>query len=273
MLRRTLTALAGIPVLFAAVWWGAPGLTVLLLLIAGLGLREFYRLLPQGPDILPIALGTLWAISLILGGQAASGLSSFLIISSIILAAGAFVGMLWLVAFYPEDRPHIAALYLWGGPIFVGFFLAHSLALLEIGATSDVGRDWLLLTLFTVFATDTGAFLVGRSIGKHPMAPVVSPNKTWEGAIGGMAMALVAVVVLGLIFDVAAPRWQQIVIGATVGVVSQLGDLFESKLKRLSNAKDAGSMIPGHGGVLDRLDSVAVTIPVVYYILATVFEL
>ena len=104
------------------------------------------------------------------------------------------------------------------------------------------------------------------------MAPNISPHKTWEGAIGGLALALVAVVVLGLLFDVAVPRWQQIVIGATVGVVSQLGDLFESKLKRFSNAKDAGSIIPGHGGVLDRLDSVVVSIPVVYYLLATVFE-
>ena len=272
MLRRTFTALAGLPILVAAAWWGAPGLTILVLVIAVQGLREFYRLLPPGIGPLPVALGTLWAISLIIGAQAGSSLGSFLIISSIILASGAFVGLLWLAAYYSGDRPHIAALYLWGGPIFVGFFLAHSLALREIGATGDAGRDWLLLTLFTVFATDTGAFLVGRSIGRHYMAPNISPHKTWEGAVGGLALALVAVVVLGLLFDVTAPRWQQIVIGATVGVVSQLGDLFESKLKRFSNAKEAGSIIPGHGGVLDRLDSVVVSIPVVYYLLATVFE-
>lgn len=272
MLLRTITALAGIPVLVAAAWWGAPGLTILVLVIALQGLREFYRLLPPGIGPLPVALGSAWAISLVLGAQAGSDLGSFLIISSIILASGAFVGLLWIAAYYTGDRPIIAALYLCGGPIFAGFFLAHSLALREIGATGDVGRDWLLLTLFTVFATDTGAFLVGTSIGKHPMAPSISPSKTWEGTVGGLALAMAAVVVLGLLFDVAPPLWQQIVIGATVGVAAQLGDLFESKLKRLSNAKDAGNIIPGHGGVLDRLDSVVVAIPVVYYLLTTVFE-
>ena len=92
------------------------------------------------------------------------------------------------------------------------------------------------------------------------------------GAAGGLACAVVAAIVLGIAFDLAAPRWQLLVIGVIVGVVSQGGDLFESKLKRLSQAKDSGSIIPGHGGVLDRLDSVVVSIPVVYYLLATVFE-
>ena len=77
---------------------------------------------------------------------------------------------------------------------------------------------------------------------------------------------------LGLLFNVSPPRWQLVVIGATVGVLSQWGDLLESKVKRVSSVKDAGSMIPGHGGVLDRLDSVVISVPAVYYLLATVFE-
>ena len=79
-------------------------------------------------------------------------------------------------------------------------------------------------------------------------------------------------VLVGLVFDLEIARWQQVVIGATVGAVSQFGDLFESKLKRLSNAKDAGSIIPGHGGVLDRLDSILFALPAIYYLLGTVFE-
>ena len=272
MVQRTLTASVGIPVLAAAVWWGAPWLTILVALIAAQGVREVYRLLPKGLGPLPVALGALWAISLVLGAQAGSSLNSFLTVSAVILAAGAYVGLLWMVAYYSGGRYLTASLYLIGGPAYVGFLLSHSLILRDIGETGDVGRDWLLLALLLAFATDTGAFLVGRSFGRHRLAPSISPNKTWEGAAGGLAWAVAAAFILSLALGLNTPRWQQAVIGATVGVLSQLGDLFESKLKRVANVKDAGNIIPGHGGVLDRLDSVVVSIPVVYYLLATVFE-
>ena len=272
MLQRTVTALVGLPVILGAVWWGAPWLTILVLLIAAQGVREVYRLLPPGTGALPVTLGILWAVALVLGSQAASGLNNFLIISAGILAAGSFTGLLWLVAYYTGGRYLIAMVYLAGGPVFAGFLLAHTLALRNIGESSDVGRDWLLLALLVIFAADTGAFLVGRTVGKHQMAPSVSPNKTWEGAAGGLVWAVVAAVVLGLLFDVSPPSWQLAVIGATVGVLSQWGDLLESKVKRVSNVIDAGSIIPGHGGVLDRLDSVVISIPAVYYLLVTVFE-
>ena len=278
MFLRMVTGLVGIPVIVAAVWWGAPWLTVLVLVVAALGIRELYRLLPPSIGPLPVVFGLLWVIALVLGAQVASGLNNFLLISAGILSAGAFIGLLWLVAYYSGARFLTAALYLIGGPVYVGFFLAHSLALRDIGESGDLGRDWLLFTILVVMATDTGAYLTGRTFGKHSMAPSISPNKTWEGAAGGLLWAIVTAIALGLIFEAAGPldfiipRWQQIIIGATVGVLAQFGDLFESKLKRLSNVKDAGSIIPGHGGVLDRLDSVVVCIPPVYYLLVTVFE-
>ena len=141
------------------------------------------------------------------------------------------------------------------------------------------GRSWVLPSLIAVvWATDTGAYLTGRTLGKHAMAPSISPNKTWEGAAGGFLSAIVTAIALGLIFeavsplDLAVPRWQQIIIGATVGGLAQWGDLFESKLKRISNVKDTGSIIPGHGGVLDRLDSILISVPAVYYLVSPVFS-
>jgi len=276
LLQRTLTATVGIPVVVAAVWFGAPWLTILVAVLAVQGVRELYRLRPKGMPPLPAALGVIWTIFLVVGAQSSSSLSSFLAISGIILAVGAFLCLLWLIAYYTSGRPLTAFLYLLAGPVYVGFLLAHSLALREIGDSiadsSQAGRDWLLLTILIVFATDTGAYLSGRAFGSRPLAPVISPNKTWEGAAGGFFFAVVVAIVVGYALDLATPRWQQIVIGASVGVISQLGDLFESRLKRLSNVRDAGSIIPGHGGVLDRLDSVVVSIPLVYYLLATVFE-
>ena len=166
--------------------------------------------------------------------------------------------------------------YLILGPFYIGFLLATALMLREITGselegTADLGRSWLLFALLVTFAVDTGAYLVGRSLGSRPMAPSISPNKTWEGSVGGFVSAVAAALVLGVVFDLGIPVWQQAVIGAVVGVVAQWGDLIESKLKRLADVKDAGSIIPGHGGLLDRLDSMLLSLPAVYFLLVTVF--
>ena len=272
MIPRVLTALVGIPILVAAIWWGSPWLTALVALIVVLGIRELYSMLPPGTGPLPVVLGALWCVALVLGGQASTGLSSFLKISAGIWLAGAFVALVWLIALHPGRRHVVAGIYLLAGPLYIGFLLAHSLALREAGATEALGRNWLLLALALAFANDTGAFLIGRSLGMHRMAPSISPNKTWEGSIGGLVFAIAASLVLGQFLELDISRWQQAVIGTAVGVLGQMGDLAESKLKRIAKVKDAGSIIPGHGGVLDRLDSVVVSVPTVYYLVAVVFE-
>jgi phosphatidate cytidylyltransferase len=272
LVPRVLTALVGIPILIAAIWWGTPWLTVLVVLAAVLGIRELYHLHHSEASPLPVSVGTLWVTAFVLGGQAASDLNGFLIISLGIFIGGAFIATLWFIAVY-RGRDFLPALaYLVVGPVYVGFLLAHALMLRELEGATDLGRNWLLFALLVTFATDTGAFFVGRSIGRHQMAPIISPNKTWEGALGGFILAVIAAPVLGSLLDLGLERWQHATIGATVGVVSQVGDLFESKLKRISQVKDTGSIIPGHGGILDRLDSLLVSIPMVYYLVSLVFE-
>ena len=284
MLQRSLTALVGIPILVGAIWLGAPWLTVLVVAVGLAAIWELYRMTPAGVGPLPIVLGAAWVLAMLSGAQAASGRDNFLIISGGVLAAGSFVALLWFIAFYRGDDSvgnkniPIGLGYLILGPIYVGFLLAHALMLREItgsGAeiegTSDFGRSWLLFALLVTFAVDTGAYLVGRSVGRRPMAPSISPNKTWEGSLGGFASAVAAALVLGLVFDLGVPAWQQAMIGGVVGVVGQWGDLIESKLKRIADLKDASSIIPGHGGLLDRLDSVLLTLPAVYYLIVTVF--
>ena len=284
MLQRSLTALVGIPILVGAIWLGAPWLTVLVVAVGLATIWELYRMTPAGVGPLPIVLGAAWVLAMLSGAQAASGRDNFLIISGSVLAAGSFVALLWFIAFYRGDDSvgnkniPIGLGYLILGPIYVGFLLAHALMLREItgsGAeiegTSDFGRSWLLFALLVTFAVDTGAYLVGRSVGRRPMAPSISPNKNWEGSLGGFASAVAAALVLGLVFDLGVPAWQQAMIGGVVGVVGQWGDLIESKLKRIADLKDASSIIPGHGGLLDRLDSVLLTLPAVYYLIVTVF--
>ena len=271
MIQRVLTALVGIPLLVTVIWIGAPWLTLLLLLVVILGIWELYRLSPADGQSLPTLLGIIWVMAFVLGGQAASGPSHFLSISLVVFGCGSFLSLLWLVAFFRGPGLGIKTAYLIGGPIYVGFLLGHVLVLRDLGGGDSLGRDWVLFALLVTFATDTGAFLVGKAIGRHPMSLQISPNKTWEGAAGGFCLAMIAAGVLPQWLELGLFRWQLWVIGATVGVVAQTGDLLESKLKRISGVKDAGGMIPGHGGILDRLDSLVISLPVVYYLVTLVF--
>ncbi len=130
----------------------------------------------------------------------------------------------------------------------------------------DAGLQWTALAFLVTFATDTSAYAVGRAVGRRKLAPSISPGKTWEGAIGGLVGAAAATAALvALLGGIETRLLPAIALGLGVGVVAQAGDLLESKVKRMAGAKDSGRLIPGHGGLLDRLDSLLPVFPLVYY--------
>ena len=168
--------------------------------------------------------------------------------------------------------------WLWtvAGVIYVGWLGAHFIALRGVeGAAGgfsglDTGRRWVIIALVATFAADTFAYFVGHLWGKHKMAPSISPSKTWEGAAGGFVGGLGATLLLAYVLGIARGiswnfGWKLIVLGCLIPIFALLGDLVESKFKRSTGVKDAGSIIPGHGGILDRLDSILFTVFVVYY--------
>ncbi|MDZ7638074.1 MAG: phosphatidate cytidylyltransferase [Bryobacterales bacterium] len=128
---------------------------------------------------------------------------------------------------------------------------------------------WLLLALAINWVGDTAAFAVGRLIGRHKMAPVISPAKSWEGAVGSLTISVVAATFYIRWFSPETPLPFAIVLAALANVAGQVGDLAESALKRGAGVKDSGAMLPGHGGWLDRLDSSLFSMPVVYTLLLT----
>lgn len=139
---------------------------------------------------------------------------------------------------------------------------AFSLSILVI-AEAPVGRGLLLYALFLVFAADTGAYFCGRRFGRRRLAPAVSGGKTWEGFVGGLASVAVFTLVGGALLDVQAERWLPwLGIGLVAAALSVAGDLFISVLKREAGAKDSGRLLPGHGGLLDRMDSLLAALPV-----------
>jgi phosphatidate cytidylyltransferase len=131
-----------------------------------------------------------------------------------------------------------------------------------------IDRYWLLYALAINWVGDIAAFYTGRSLGRHKLAPRVSPAKSWEGAVGSMAATIVAGVVYGRVTGLPLPAWQFAALSAVSNVAGQVGDLAESALKRGAGVKDSGTLLPGHGGFLDRLDSSLFTLPVVYFFLS-----
>jgi phosphatidate cytidylyltransferase len=157
------------------------------------------------------------------------------------------------------------------GVIYVAFLASHMILLRELPLLVDLpyadGASFVFLAFAVTWASDTGAFAIGRLFGRTPLLTRVSRNKTWEGAFGGVAAAGLAGWVASQTFAPYLDAPHAVIVGALASLVGLLGDLFESMLKRDAEVKDSGRIIPGHGGVLDRFDSLLFTVPLIYYFL------
>lgn len=131
----------------------------------------------------------------------------------------------------------------------------------------DHGRWWVLFLIVVIWANDTLAYFTGRLVGRHKLSPVVSPNKTIEGAVGGIIGGVAAALIMNRYMDLGLGPFAAAALAVVLGLVAMGGDLVESVIKRGAGAKDSGTIIPGHGGMLDRIDSIIFPIPVLYYFL------
>lgn len=171
------------------------------------------------------------------------------------------------------DLLHRARLMRGGGPVLldgvralagVAYVILPFAALTSL-RLGDTGLQWTALAFLVTFATDTSAYAVGRAAGRRKLAPSISPGKTWEGALGGLVGAAAAAAALvALLGDIENLLLPAVALGLGIGLVAQAGDLLESKVKRMADVKDSGRLIPGHGGLFDRLDSLVPVFPLVY---------
>ena len=251
---RLLTAAVGIPLLLLLVLVGGPLYTAVVAAALALGFIEFARALALGRT----ALSAAGAITVAALAVAAHGGGGALVA---VLSAGVVASLVALVA---HGEPP-ASLTPWAltlaGVLYAGLLGQHAIGLRIL----PDGRDWVLFALFTTFATDTGAYAIGRALGRHKLAPRLSPGKTVEGAAGGLIAGAAAAAALNAALDLGQPPAAILVLGMAAAVAAQLGDLAESLIKRAAGVKDMGTIIPGHGGVLDRLDSLLFVLPLVYY--------
>ncbi len=178
------------------------------------------------------------------------------------LILGSIMSFIRSISVFPNQNRFFESLGkqllgLWYLPLFIPFFI---LVRLE-----PRGLKWLFFLLAVNYAGDTGAYYMGRTLGRHKLAPMVSPQKTLEGSLGGLAANILVAWIFQMTLFSSRSFLQMVSLSLTIGVVSQVGDLLESMLKRAARVKDSGSIFPGHGGLLDRMDSLLLPVPLLYF--------
>jgi phosphatidate cytidylyltransferase len=251
---RVLTALALGAVILLALFAAPPAVTAgVFALIVLAGAWEWSAFLKgasvagRGGFVLLIAGLCVW------GAHAIREPPNFLLMVYV-ASCGWCLALIWIMV-APTRAPFWAALLMG-----VLALVPTLLALMHIDAHWSHGAQWALYVMLLAFAADTGAFFAGRSFGRHKLAPRVSPGKTWEGVAGGVVAVALVGVAGGWWFDL--PRLPFLLLSLVAGMFSVVGDLTESLLKRNAGLKDSGALFPGHGGVLDRIDSITAAAPV-----------
>jgi phosphatidate cytidylyltransferase len=256
LVSRVVVALVGLPLVLLVVWAGGWWLFALAGVAAVLALHEYALMIRS---LRPVVLAAYAGAILSLVGAHLGGLqwtaAGFL--STMVLA---FL-LHWIATTRQSATVAIASTVLGAG--WIGLGLAHLLLLRQIPSEGKLATFAVLLA---VWAGDIGAFLAGRLIGRHKLAPALSPGKTWEGFLFGTA-ATIFVAFVALYKQHYLSIGQSIVLGAVIAIAAPLGDLFESALKRDMQVKDSGRLLAAHGGVLDRIDSLLFAVVASYYVL------
>jgi phosphatidate cytidylyltransferase len=149
------------------------------------------------------------------------------------------------------------------GVVYIALPLSHLVLLKGM----EQGKWWILFTLILIWSNDTFAYYTGKNLGKHKLCPKISPKKTIEGAVGGIFGGIIAALIFNYLKPLGVGNLELIIVALFIGGLSIMGDLIESTMKRGMGVKDSGSMIPGHGGLLDRIDSMIFVVPALYYYL------
>lgn len=261
-----------IPLIVAAAWWYWLSVALVAACVA-LAVVELFAMLRQGGYAPRTGPGVAAALAFCAAAALRPLTGYDLTGAALALAVALTLGFEIL----PRDRT--TSLTSWAltftGAVYIGWLLSAFILLHQLdtplrpgplaGANIPPGAAWVMLVLAITWIQDSAAYFVGRSFGRTKMAPILSPKKSWEGFAGGLVAsvltALVAVPILGLPIGYLAAA----LIGLAAGIAGPIGDLGESLIKRQVGVKDSGALIPGHGGILDRMDSLLFTAPVVYY--------
>lgn len=260
--QRVLTGVIGGALFLGAVWYGGWLFSLLICLLALVGYSELVRMRGFGLFSAPALFGYLVALIWVLGGLwelPGWMLPERVSVPMIFLVVVLFVFL--AISVTSKNRYTFQDMtYLFAGTIYVGLpFHAAMLLRLDEG----LGVTYFLFLMFAMWTTDSFAYFVGRALKGPKLWPAISPNKTVSGAVGGLVGGLILGLVFALVIDQPVLPWMAL--AAVLSVFGQFGDFVESGLKRALDVKDSGRILPGHGGVLDRFDSLLFAAPIAYY--------
>lgn len=260
--KRVISGLLFLPVFYLVTWRLSPAyFTALVLAAAAVGQYEFYRMAQNRGShphaVLGIILGAL--VILEFSNSIFPGLGKFYLVVVAVLAI--------MVARLFSPRPVEGALEDVASTFLGVFYVAMLFAFQVVILTGADGKQWLVFLYFTIWASDIGAYSIGIPFGRHRLYEKVSPKKSIEGFMGGLAAAACMALVSRVWFMPPIGIGEVVGIALTLSVAGVIGDLVESLFKRAAGVKDSGNVIPGHGGILDRMDSMLVAAPVLYYYL------
>ncbi len=275
VLQRILSALVLAPVVLVLIWVGGWWLVGLIAVAVLIGIHEMVTIFEAGK--LHPRLVVAWAIGL---AFVAAAVFQHRTTVELTAAALTFAVLAALIAEIMR-RDRAGSLAAWtatlGSGVYVGMLLTFFLRLRALdlptlgagpldGLGLTPGIAWVIITCAVTWASDTGAYFTGRALGRHKMAPLLSPKKTWEGFVGGLLAAVLAGIGIAALLGLPVSTGGGIGLGLIGAVGGTCGDLAESLLKRQAGVKDSGKLIPGHGGLLDRIDSLLFTGPLVFYL-------
>ena len=257
LIPRLGTAIVYAAIMLAAIIWGQEIWLAAVISFAGVfAVAELYSL-TRREHRLPNEVFGIMAVAAMPFGAAIWGQTGLMAVVTILIG----FSLVWHVIFSRVRTADTAVTVF--GAVYVGFMLSHFVLIRQL----DSGTIFALATLFSVWANDVFAYLVGSTIGRHKMTPKISPNKSWEGFAAGTAFTIAVWATVFYITDNPLTLPWHIVTGAAVSLAAVFGDLAESRLKREAGVKDSGRTLPGHGGFLDRFDSLIFVSVVAYYVL------
>ncbi|MGD8465459.1 MAG: phosphatidate cytidylyltransferase [Anaerolineae bacterium] len=262
MLRtRVLSAAVLIPLVAGLVYAGGWVLAIALVVVAVRALYEMFHLM-AGAGYRPSLLTSAAIIAALLAISRFPDAN----LLGLVLAAAVMGTLIVQLLRPPQGHPTQSWALTLGGALWLGWLISHFVLLRDLSPAFGLGLGtrWLVLMFLVTWVNDSAAYFVGKAIGRHPCCPYLSPKKTWEGTTGGWLGAVVATLLLGA-WLVDLPWSHGLALGALVGTVAPFGDLAKSMIKRQMGVKDFSALIPGHGGMFDRIDSLLFVAPVVYY--------
>lgn len=261
MKQRIITGVVAATLFIPFVVYGGAPFAILISILAVIGFYELLKMRGISIFSVPGVIGILALVMLVIPNDWSSEVVSFFNYESNLMIIYAISTLLLIYIVLVKNKMTFDEVgFILLGAFYVGLGFHYFIE------TRFVGLEFVIFILLVVWTTDSGAYFVGRKFGKNKLWPEISPKKTIEGFVGGIVIAVIFAVIMQLIYPFASGWTQLIVVTIVASIIGQMGDLVESAIKRHYGVKDSGTILPGHGGILDRFDSLLFAVPLLHFV-------